>query len=92
MKTTKNNARGLKSAKIFRIKKRNRKIVPKSWNSTFQKEETKADLLANWIKRKVENLPKQLKIMCETDLRHYLSSTCRHIKMTAGYWMPHIQI
>lgn len=42
MKTTKNNARGLKSAKIFRIKKRNRKIVPKSWNSTFTKRRNKS--------------------------------------------------
>ena len=38
----------------------------------LQKEESGRDLLANLIKRKVEKLPRQLRIMCETELHQIL--------------------
>ena len=38
----------------------------------LQKEESEGDLLANLINRKVEKLPRQLRIMCETELRQIL--------------------
>ena len=38
----------------------------------IQKEESEGDLLANLIKRKVEKLPRQLRIMCETELYQIL--------------------
>ena len=37
-----------------------------------QNEESEGDLLANLIKRKVEKLPRQLRIMCETELHQIL--------------------
>ena len=38
----------------------------------LQKEESEGDLLANLIKRRVEELPRQLRIMCETELHQIL--------------------
>ena len=38
----------------------------------LQKEESEGDLLANLIKRRVEELPRQLRIMCETELHQVL--------------------
>ena len=38
----------------------------------LQKDESEGDLLANLIKRKVEKLLRQLRIMCETELHQIL--------------------
>ena len=38
----------------------------------LQKEESEGDLRANLIKRRVEELPRQLRIMCETELHQIL--------------------
>ena len=38
----------------------------------LQKEESEGDLFANLIKRRVEELPRQLRIMCETELHQIL--------------------
>ena len=72
-KTTKNNARGSKKCKKLPTQKEEQgneflKVATKS----LQKEETEADLSANFIKRKVENVIKQLGIMCDTELHQVL--------------------
>ena len=38
----------------------------------LQKEESERDLVGNLIKRKVEKFPRQLRIMCETELHQIL--------------------
>ena len=38
----------------------------------LQKEESEGDVLANLIERRLEKLPRQLRIMCETELHQML--------------------
>ena len=75
IKTTKNNARGSKRRKNRpnqEEKQENEFLKVKTQH--LQKEETKADLLANLIKKKVENCKgaKRLKIMYETEFHQVL--------------------
>ena len=51
------------------LRRKKSKKVP---TQKLQKEDSEEDLLANLIKRKAEKLPRQLRIMCETEFHQIL--------------------
>ena len=65
--------RGSKKRKEMSSKEEQQEIeFLKVVTEKLQKEESEGDLLANLIKREVENLSRQLRIMCETELHQIL--------------------
>ena len=72
-KGTKITPRGSKKRKEMSLKEEDQETdFLKVANQNLQKEESEGDLLANLMKRKVEKLPRQLIIMCETELHQIL--------------------
>ena len=65
--------RGSKKRKEMSSKKEEQEIdFLNAATQKLQKEESERDLVGNLIKRKVEKLPSQLRIMCETELHQIL--------------------
>ena len=70
---TKITPRGSKKRKKMSSKEEKQETeFIKAATQKLQKEESEGDLLANLIKRRVEELPRQLRIMCETELHQIL--------------------
>ena len=73
LKGTKITPRGSKKQKEMSSKEEKQEIgFLKVATQMLQKEESEGDLLVNLIKRKVEKLPRLLRIMCETELYQIL--------------------
>ena len=87
-KGTEITLRGSKKRKEMSSKEEEQEIeFLKVATQKLQKKESEGDLLANLIKRKVEKLPRQLKIMCETSsdivkVRNVGFSKCNYISST----------
>ena len=86
-KGTKITPRGSKKRKEMPSKEEEQEIeLLKVATQNLQKEESEGDLLANLIKRKVEKLPRQLRIMCETELHQiFLKYEMQAFQNTTNY-------